>query len=221
MPIPLLVIGATGVMAWVKRALMVYGAGKLWDQYGDNISAYLTDTTVGKRWLTDVANYRIASAGIDGLVFDDIFDAKKSANDVDKFVARYINHKIGSDLTGVKSMTRDELLTELGSVVARRLNAEAGTSITNVHPVSNFRAQLGMALVAQLDTSVIGAGSLLTAQQVQAVRLAVARGMDGYRPPKAPSASTPAQLASNRARQKKYRDKHVAVWVPKETINGS
>jgi hypothetical protein len=222
-PIAVTAIARTAAGVWLKRSLQAYGAAQLlewlWDHLADLIKDYLNSEN-GKAYLTSIVNKRIDSAGVDGLLFEDIFDAERLKRDVDKFAAFMINEKIGTTLTGVKSLTKNEVLDNIGLVVAQRINADAGTALSNVFPLANFREQIGMSVAAQLDTGITGAGGFLTASAAAAVRDAVAKNMNGYRPAKA-SKSTPSQLASNRARQAKYRKKHVAVWVPVEVYYGA
>jgi hypothetical protein len=172
-------------------------------------------TLAFKEFITLVVNGLVEESGMgDKLKFRNILDQKMLRDDLDRGFANMINAKLGTSLTGIQGMTKDEILQELGGVFAQRINAEAGTSITNIFPVARLRSELGTAVIDQLDAATVNTGSIITRDKVKQLKDKVAAGLSAYVPPNAPLGSiSDARRSANRAAQKKYRQTHKAVWV--------
>jgi hypothetical protein len=173
-------------------------------------------TLSGEAFIVSKINEKLEDAGLSLRLTNLKKEDVKS--DVDRFAADYVNSKIGTNLTGIRSLSKDQILEAVGEQVAQRLNAQAGTTITNIYPVDVLRDQIGAAVVAQLDVNTVGAGSILSMTRKQQVRDAVMGAVELYVPQTsgAPTLGRSAyDMARNRAKQKKYRMTHKAVYVPR------
>lgn len=163
-------------------------------------------------FVLDAINARLDKTGV-GLHLTTLsVDGIKS--DVDRFAANYINAKLGTSLTGIRNLSKDQLLEGLGQVMAQRINSEAGTTITNIFPVARLRQELSYAVIDQVDSEVDATGAVLTRAGKAMLKDRLLKKMAGYTPPPTPSTKmTEVELAENRAKQKKYRMTHKAIYV--------
>jgi hypothetical protein len=139
-------------------------------------------------------------------------------NDMDRFAANYINAKMETRLIGIKKLTKDEVFEELGRVIAIRINSEAGSNISNIFPVKKFREEFSAAVVDQINNTLSDDGAVMTRYGKRELKEKLLKGMTGYAPPPQATSTPESVLASNRLKQKKYRQTHKAVYFTLDKI---
>lgn len=224
MPIPIL-IGLWTAISSVSTLQKVVGGVALIAPYKDEIldAVYKTlNSESSGAWFASIINARLAAAGLD-LEFRDVFDGDKTKDDLDKFGARRINAKAGTNFVSIKGLTRDDFLVEVSKLLAAKLNAETGAHITAMWPIEKLRQELGTELARQFDPDVdLSAGSLFPRAAVEAIELAVGKKLGilhaspvgEFWPPPA-TEKDEIRRAKGRDRQAKYRRTHRLQWVEK------
>lgn len=165
-----------------------------------------------------VIERKVEGYGVQGLRLTNLGDKAQVINDLDAFAAVQINAKLGTDLRRLRGSTKDELLEEVGRVIAGRVNAETGSKIATVYPVAKLRDELGTELMRQFDNrGRLADGGLFPTNRVMQTKAAFLKQVQIYKPVEAPVRTDAEELkaAANRARQKKYRRTHKAVYVPR------
>ena len=204
--------------AWALRLATVYGIARFVDDAKDSAVQWINSPAF-ESIILDKLNERLNAAGVP-LTFTSLSNNQTIKNDIDAALAGVLNDKLGTNLTGIKSLSKDQIFEGIGEAVAQKINTQTGTTITNIYPVEVLRTQLGAAVAAQLDVNTVGAGSILTMQGKQQVRDAVMGAVELYVPqtPSVPTFGRSAyDMARNRAKQKKYRMTHKAIYVPRTT----
>lgn len=227
MPIPL-IAGAIGAVMTARNGILVAG---IYEVFKDEIVAAVDHVFSGDGvagYITEKVNAKLGTAGLD-LNFRNVFDVEKTKDDVDKFAARRVNAKAGTNFTTLKGIDRDAFLAEVSTVLAARMNAETGSNVTALWPVAVLRRELATELARQYQPGVdLAPGAmfpqakLLKVQEAVANKLGflspspvVAAGGSGtfWGPPR--DAAHALARAKGRARSEKYRRTHRQAWVAK------
>jgi tRNA(Ser,Leu) C12 N-acetylase TAN1 len=163
-----------------------------------------------------VIERKVEGYGVQGLRLTNLGDRAAVIDDLDAFAAVQINAKLGTNLRRLRGSTKDELLEEVGRVIADRVNTETGSKIVTMYPVAKLRDELGTELIRQFDNrGRLAEGGLFPINRVLQTKAAFLKQVQIYKPVDAPVRTDAEELkaAANRARQKKYRRTHKAVYV--------
>jgi hypothetical protein len=223
MPLPLVIAGAISAVTaarsgYVVGGLILYFKEELQSAVDIALSG---DGMAG--WVTEKVNQKIALTGLD-LIFQNVFDVEKTKDDVDKFAARRINAKAGTEFLTIKNLTRDEFLTEVSRKIAAQVNEQTGANLAVLWPVDRLRQELGTELDRQFDSNVdLSGGALFDRASVEKIQLKIAakfanlNGTPINGPVWGPPVNEKQALrrAKGRARQAKYRRTHVLRWQEK------
>lgn len=220
MALPL--IGAIFALPSVKALIgfsSIFTLGKLYQEYKEQIAEAVNEGLVrfGERYATGKLNDRLEARGI-GFRFTNLADIQGTLDDMDRFAAIQLNAKLGTNLLKLRGSTKDDILEEVGRVIAGRVNAETGSHIATVYPVARLREELGTELTRQFSNSGnLAEGGLFPIKQVTQTKAAFLKQVQLYRPVDIPERTPIEELkaAANRARQKKYRQRFKAVYVPR------
>lgn len=128
--------------------------------------------------------------------------------DLDKFVTLKMNENLGTEFETLDGLGREEVLTEVGRVLAVRVNAASGSHIDNLYPPEDLPNKIGAELIRQLET---GEDGFIPEATIQEVHRVVMEDLPGYVPPVLPADA--GKAAKSRARQKKYRRTHKQIWI--------
>ncbi|MCX7902776.1 MAG: hypothetical protein N2483_10965 [Burkholderiaceae bacterium] len=219
MPAPVI----AGLFSLLNTRLVTVGAafvlGSYWDTIKNAVSDWIASDS-GAAYVTALVNSRLENRGVD-FRFSNVLDPQAMRADVDAYAAQRLNVRAGTSFTSLANVTRDEVLEQVGAVLAARVNHETGSNLAALWPVERLREELGTELLRQFDSNVdLPNGALFPRHRVEQIQAAIGRRLGKYQAPTVGPWGPPRdeshelQRAKARARQAKYRRTHRAVWVP-------
>jgi len=226
MPLPLLG-AAVGAVMTARNGYLLAG---IFVTFKEEILAAVYHVLEGDgvaSYITSKVNDKLNAAGLD-LVFRNVFDVPKTVEDVDRFAARRVNGKAGTNFTSLKAVDREAFLVEVSKVLAARVNTETGSHMVALWPVAKLREELGTELARQFDPGVdLSPGSIFPQDKLLMIQAKIGKKMGLLNPSPVVQAGVSATFwgppaddahalrrAKGRVRAEKYRKSHRQVWVP-------
>lgn len=225
MPLPLVGLAAALFPTATASIISAVGLSFITARVTEAAVAFFNSDSVSG-FITEKVNEKMAGSGLD-LVFRNVFDFEKNKDDVDKFAARRVNAKAGTNFTTLKGLDREAFLVEVSKVLAARVNAETGSNITALWPVETLRREMATELARQFQPGVdLSAGAMFPQAKLVAIEAAIGKklgvlyaspvvpaGGGGSYWPAATSPEQELRRAKGRVRAEKYRRTHKQVWV--------